>query len=206
MKRVVSTGPKLIAGLMLLLVSGSLIAAKPLPASYVKPGVDLSTYNKVLIRPLNMDNIEVLKPVWEQDNDEVWSFEPENAAAIQEWFMDAMLEEVEKKGGYPLVSQPDDDVIRIEVELLSITPYVKPGTPANDGKFKTQTLGSGDVVVSAEFRDSTTRELLILIEGERTIGTEYKKLSPENHTANIKGLFARWGKVIREGLDKAHNK
>jgi hypothetical protein len=191
---------------MLLLVSGSLIAAKPLPASYVKPGVDLSTYNKVLIRPLNMDNIEVLKPVWEQDNDEVWSFEPENAAAIQEWFMDAMLEEVEKKGGYPLVSQPDDDVIRIEVELLSITPYVKPGTPANDGKFKTQTLGSGDVVVSAEFRDSTTRELLILIEGERTIGTEYKKLSPENHTANIKGLFARWGKVIREGLDKAHNK
>ena len=206
MKRVVSTGPKLIVGLMLLLLSGSLFAAKPLPASYVKPGVDLSTYNKVLIKPLNMDNIEVLKPVWEQDNDDVWTFEPENVEAIQEWFMDAMQEEVEKKGGYPMVSQPDSDVMRIEVELLSITPYVKPGTPANDGKFKTQTLGSGDVVVSAEFRDSTTRELLILIEGERAIGTEYKKLSPENHTANIKGLFARWGKVIREGLDKAHNK
>ena len=206
MKRVVSTGPKLIVGLMLLLLSGSLFAAKPLPASYVKPGVDLSTYNKVLIKPLNMDNIEVLKPVWEQDNDDVWTFEPENVEAIQEWFMDAMQEEVEKKGGYPMVSQPDDDVIRVEVELLSITPYVKPGTPANDGKFKTQTLGSGDVVVSAEFRDSTTRELLILIEGERAIGTEYKKLSPENHTANIKGLFAKWGKVIRNGLDKAHNK
>lgn len=206
MKRVVSTGPKLIVGLMLLLLSGSLFAAKPLPASYVKPGVDLSTYEKVLIKPLNMDNIEVLKPVWEQDNDDVWSFEPEDVDAIQEWFMDAMQEEVEKKGGYPMVSQPAADVMRIEVELLSITPYVKPGTPANDGEFKTQTLGSGDVVVSAEFRDSKTRELLILIEGERTIGTEYKKLSPENHTANVKGLFARWGKVIREGLDKAHNK
>ena len=206
MKRVVSTGPKLIVGLMLLLVSGAVFAAKPLPASYVKPGVDLSTYDRVLIKPLNMDNIQVLKPVWEQDNDEVWSFEAGDVEAIQEWFLDAMVEEVEKKGGYPLVSEPDDDVMRIEVELLSITPYVKPGTPANDGKFKTQTLGSGDVVVSAEFRDSTTRELLILIEGERAIGTEYKKLSPENHTANIKGLFAKWGKVIREGLDKAHNK
>ena len=204
MKRVVSTGPKLIAGLMLLLVSGSLLAAKTLPASYVKPGIDLSTYSKVLIKPLNMDNIEVLKPIWEQDNDDVWSFEPESAEAIQEWFLDAMQEEVEEKGGYPLVSQPASDVMRIEVELLSNTPYVKPGTPANDGKFKTETLGSGDVVISAEFRDSTTRELLILVEGERQIGTEYKRLSVENHTDNIKSLFARWGKKIREALDKAH--
>ncbi|MFC1777259.1 DUF3313 family protein [Pseudomonadota bacterium] len=205
MKRVISTGPLLIAGLMLLLFCGTLIA-KTLPASYVKPGVDLSIYNKVLVKPLNMDNIEVLKPAWEQDNDDVWSFEPENRQAIQEWFMDAMQKELEAKGGYSMVSQPASDVMRIEVELLSITPYVKPGTMANDGKFKTQTLGSGDVVVSAEFRDSKTRELLILVEGERTIGTEYKKLSVENHTANVKGLFATWGKKVREALDKAHNK
>lgn len=205
MKRVISTGTMLITGLMLLLVSGTLVA-KNLPASYVKPGVDLSVYNKVLVRPLNMDNIEVLKPVWEQDNDDVWSFEPENAKAIQEWFMDAMQKELEVKGGYSMVSEPGSDVMRIEVEMLSITPYVKPGTPANDGKFKTSTLGSGDVVISAEFRDSKTRELLILVEGERTIGTEYKKLSPQNHIENIKSLFARWGMKIRESLDEAHGK
>ena len=204
MKRVFFTGSILITGLMLL-VSGTLMA-KTLPASYVKPGVDLSTYTKVMIRPLNIENIEVLKPAWEQDNDEEWSFEPEDVAAIQEWFMDAMQNELEKKGGYPLVSEPAADVMRIEVELLSITPYVKPGTPYNDGEYKIQTLGSGDVVVSAEFRDSSTRELLILIEGERTIGDKYKKLSPENHTKNVKGLFAKWGKVVREGLDKAHDK
>ena len=204
MKRVFFTGSILITGLMLL-VSGTLMA-KTLPASYVKPGVDLSTYTKVMVRPLNIENIEVLKPVWEQDTDEEWSFQPEDVAAIQEWFMDAMQNELEKKGGYPLVSEPAADVMRIEVELLSITPYVKPGTPYNDGEYKIQTLGSGDVVVSAEFRDSTTRELLILIEGERTIGDKYKKLSPENHTKNVKGLFAKWGKVVREGLDKAHDK
>jgi hypothetical protein len=83
---------------------------------------------------------------------------------------------------------------------------VKPGTSANDGKFKTSTLGSGDVVISAEFRDSKTRELLILVEGERAIGSEYKKLSPQNHIDNIKGLFARWGMKVREALDEAHNK
>ncbi len=205
MKRVISTGPMLIAGLMLLLVSSTLVA-KNLPASYVKQGVDLSVYNKVMVKPLNMDNIEVLKPAWEQDNDDVWSFEPENVKAIQEWFMDAMQKELEVKGGYAMVSQPASDVMRIEIEMLSITPYVKPGTPANDGNFKTSTLGSGDVVISAEFRDSKTRELLILVEGERAIGTEYKKLSPQNHVENIKGLFARWGMKVREALDQAHGK
>ncbi len=205
MKCVFSTGPKLIAGLILILVSGTLLA-KTLPASYVKPGIDLSTYTKVMVKPLNIENIEVLKPAWEQDNDEVWKLEIEDVEAIQEWFLDAMQNELETKGGYPLVAKPAADVIRIEVELLSITPYVKPGTPAKTDGFKTSTLGSGDVVVSAEFRDSTTRELLILIEGERTIGDRYKKLSPENHTKNVKGLFAKWGKVVREGLDKAHNK
>ena len=206
MKRVLSSAPKLIAGLMLVLFSSVLLAKNTLPASYVKPDIDLSVYNKVMVRPLNMANIEVLKPAWEQDNDEVWSFQPGTAEAIQEWFLDAMQNEIEIKGGYALVSQPADDVMRIEVELLSITPYVKPGTQASDGDFEVSTLGSGDVVVSAEFRDSTTRELLILIEGERTIGDKYRKLSPENHTKNVKGLFAKWGKVVREALDKAHNK
>ncbi len=51
-----------------------------------------------------------------------------------------------------------------------------------------------------------TRELLILVEGERTIGDEYKKLSRENHIANIKSLFATWGKKVRKALDKAHGK
>lgn len=206
MKSVFSTGPKLFTGLLLLLVSGSLLAQAAGPASYVKPGIDLSVYKRVLVKPLNIDNIEVLKPSWEQDNDEVWSFEPEDGQAIQEWFLDAMQNELETEGGYALVSEPDADVMRIEVELLSITPYLKPGTQGSDGEFEISTLGSGDVVVSAEFRDSTTRELLILIEGERTIGDKYREVSRENHTKNVKGLFAKWGKVIREALDKAHAK
>ena len=206
MNRVFSTGPKLIVGLILLLTSVSLMAQGNAPASYVKPGIDLSTYSKVMVKPLNMDNIEVLKPVWEQDDSDEWTLEIEDFKAIQEMFMDAMQKELESNGGYPMVSDPAADVLRIEVEILSITPYVKPGTPGNDGEFKIQTLGSGDLVFSAEFRNSETRELLILLEGERTIGDKYRKLSPENHMKNIKGLFEKWGKRVREALDEEHNK
>ena len=205
MKSVYTAGSKLITALLLVIVSSSLMAKNSIPASYVKPGIDLSAYTKVMVKPLNMDNIEVLKPAWEQGNDEVWSFDPEDRAAIQEWFLDAMQKELESNGGYALVADPGADVLRIEVELLSITPYVKPGTPHKDGDFETVTLGSGDVVISAEFRDSTTRELLILVEGERTIGEKYRDLSRENHIKNVKGMFAKWGKKTRQALDDAHN-
>lgn len=204
MKRVFSTGSKLVTGLMLLLVSGSVMAKTTIPATYVKDGIDLSAYNKVMVKPLSLDNIEVLKPSWEEGNDEIWAFNPENRSDIQKWFLDAMQQEIEINGGYKLVTASGNDVLRVEVEVLSITPYVKPGTRSSDSDHVISTLGSGDIVISAEFRDSKTRELLILIEGERTIGDKYRELSAENHTKNLKGMFTQWGKKVREALDKAH--
>jgi len=204
MKRVFSTGPKLITGLMLLLVTGAVMAKTTIPATYVKEGVDLSVYDKVMVKPLSLDNVEVLKPAWEDGNDDIWAFNPENRSAIQKWFLDAMQQEIGGNGGYPLVNASGDDVLRVEVEVLSITPYVKPGTQSSDSDHVISTLGSGDIVISAEFRDSKTRELLVLIEGERTIGEEYRELSKENHIKNLKDMFTQWGKKVREALDKAH--
>lgn len=200
-----TTGSKIVSGLILVLASGALMAGNN-PASYVKPDVDFSVYKRVMVRPLNMDSMEVLKPAWEQDSDEEWTANPENRPLVQELFIEAMKEELENKGGYPLVNEAAEDVMRIEAEILSVTPYVKPGTPFSDGKFEVYTLGSGDVAFSAEFRDSTTREMLILVEGERAIGDEYRELSRDNHIANIKSLFAQWGAKVRESLDKAHGK
>ncbi len=206
MKYVFSAGRKLVPGLMLLLFAGSLMAEPTIGANYVKPGADLSKYHKVMVIPLNIDNIEVLKPAWEQDNPEVWTFEHGTGTAVQKLFMDAMHKELEVKGGYPLVSKPGDDVLRIEVELLSITPYVKPGSQSGDEGHEVETLGSGELVVSAELRDSDTRELLVLVEGERKIGNEYKKLSRENHITNLSDLFSGWGVKIREALNEDHPK
>ena len=200
MNRVLYFGPRLFAGLVLLLVSGVIVAQTNNPAAYVKPGIDLTVYKKVMMKPLNMDNVEVLKPVWEQDNPEEWTLEIEGYKLIQELFMNAMKEELETKGGYKLVSDSATDVLRIEVEVLSLTPYVKPGT-GDDGDLVIETLGSGDLVFSAEFRDSVTRELLILVEGERPIGEKYRKPSIESHTKNLTTLFNRWGARVRESLD-----
>ncbi len=202
MMNVFSAGRKLIPGLMLVFFTGSLLAETTIPANYVKPGLDLSKYSKVLVKPLNIDNIEVLKPAWEQADPEVWTFEHGTGEAVQKLFMDAMHNELEVIGGYPLVSSSGDDVLRLEVEVLSITPYTKPGAQSGDEGYEVETLGSGELVISAEIRDSRTRELLVLVEGERAIGNEYKKLNRKNHIENLSNLFAGWGAKIREALNK----
>ena len=202
MINVISTGRKLATGLMLLLFAGSLMAASTIPATYVKPDLDLTKYKKVKVKPLDISNAEVLKPSWEQGNTEEWSFEAGVGEEIQKLFMDAMREQLEHVGGYPIVTESGPDVLRVEVEVLSITPYTKPGSKSGDEGHQIETLGSGDLVISAEFRDSQTRELLILVEGERAIGDEYRTLSPENHIDNLKGLFSAWGEKIAAALSE----
>jgi len=195
----------LIPALMILFFSGSLLAKDKIPAKYIKPDIDLAAYKKVQIRPLNLDDMLVLKPAWEQDNTEQWQLKIKEISTIQKLFMDAMQKELSASGSYKLVTTSAADVLLIEVEILTITPYVKPGTKNEDGGQTIETLGSGDLVFSAEFRDSKTRELLILVEGERTIGDKYKKLSRENHMKNVAGLFEKWGRKIRETLDNDRN-
>lgn len=202
MINVISTGHKLATGLMLLLFAGSLMAASTIPATYVKPDLDLTKYKKVKVKPLDISNAEVLKPSWEQGDTEEWSFEEGVGEEIQKLFMDAMREQLEHVGGYPIVTESGPDVLRVEVEVLSITPYTKPGSKSGDEGHQIETLGSGDLVISAEFRDSQTRELLILVEGERAIGDEYRTLSPENHIDNLKGLFSAWGEKIAAALSE----
>jgi len=194
----------------LVLASAALLAftaaamAAPEP-SYLRKDLDLGKYGRFQLRTLNMDNIQVLKPVWEDDPEE-WSFQPGDKEAVQQMFRDIMAQELSKDGGYPVVEERGDDVMTLEVEILSITPYVKPGTRGQSGGFVVETLGSGEVVVSAEFRDSVTRELLILLEGERPIGTEYREVSRENHEENIRQLFTTWGQRVRAAMDQAHGK
>ena len=177
-------------------------ARAPSGPNWVKPETDFSQYTKFRVMPLDISDVKVLKPVWEQDNPEEWEFTPGAGEAIQALYMDIISEELSKDGGYPVVANEGEDVLQLEVEFLSITPYVKPGTAADADKgFVISTLGSGDVVVSAELRDSVTGSLLMLVEGERKIGKEYKELSRENHIENLEATFRTWGRRLRGWLE-----
>ena len=163
-------------GVLLLLVSSVVIGQTPEPGlTWQRPDADFSKYSKIHIEPLDLSDVKVLKPTWEQHDLTEWTFTPRATETIQSMFMEVMSRELSKDAGFSVVDEEGEGVLQLEIEFLSITPYTKPGSSDADGHV-IQTLGSGDVVVSAELRDSRTGTLLFLVEGERKIGTEYREL------------------------------
>lgn len=198
---------KLIFGLAIMLFSSVALAEMGLlDPTWVRPDTDFSKYTKFLVKPLNLSNLTILKPPWAQDDPIEWELETMALEAIQDIFQAAMKEVLEADDGYLVVDKPGDDVLEVNVELLSIMPYVRPGSDGTDDGHEIVTLGSGEVTGTAELRDSTSRALLILLEGQKVAGKEYKQYTQENNIANLRGMFTAFAQRLRVAMDKVHGK
>jgi hypothetical protein len=198
---------KLVFGLATMLFSSVVIAGTdPLDPTWVRPDADFSKYNRFLVKPLNISDVKILRPPWAQDDPVEWKLETISLEAIQDIFLEAMKETLEADGGYSVVDKPGEDVLEVDVELLSIMPYVRPGSGDSDDGHEIVTLGSGEVTGKAELRDSTSRTLLILLEGERVAGEEYKQFTAENNIYNLRAMFTAFAKRLRVAMDKVHSK
>lgn len=174
--------------------------------TWVKEGVDWKRYSKFMVRPLEIDNVKVIKPAHAQDDPSEWTLEVQDLEAIQAIFRDVMNKVLSGNNGYPLVYVDGKDVLEVEVELLSVTPWLKPGGDESLEGYVVKTLGTGEVTGRAELRDSTTRELLLLIEGDKAMGQQYKEFTRENNTANIEAMFTRFATRLRNAMDEVHGK
>lgn len=196
---------KLLVSFCLLLLCGTVLAeSEPLDPTWVRPDTDFSKYNKFLVKPLNISDVKIVRPPWAQDDPIEWVLEPIAYETIQAIFLDAMNEGLESDGGYPVVYSAGEGVLEVAVELLSIMPYIRPGSEGESDGHQITTLGSGEVTGSVELRDSQTRSLLVLLEGERVVGEEYKQWTDENNIANLQNLFSNLAKRLRMALDRAH--
>ena len=85
-------------------------------------------------------------------------------------------------------------------------PYIRPGKRETTQGQTYVTLGSGEVSAKIELRSSESRELLLLLEGEKTVGTEYKDHTDANIVANLEGMFKRFATRLRNSMDRVHGK
>jgi hypothetical protein len=196
---------KLVLCFTLLMFSGLVFAEDTaLDPTWVRPDTDFSKYSKFLVKPLNISDVKIVRPPWAEDDPVEWTLETIAKDTIQAIFLDAMNEVLEADGGYPVVYSPGDDVLEVEVEILSIMPYVRPGSEGKDDEHEIITLGTGEITGAAELRDSQTRALLVLLEGERVVGKEYKQWTPENNVANLLEMFNAFATRLRTAMDKVH--
>jgi hypothetical protein len=125
---------------------------------------------------------------------------------MQALFRDVMKNVLEGNSGYPLVYTDGKDVLEVEVEILNIMPWLKPGSESEIEGHQVKTLGSGEITARVEIRDSETRELLLMIEGDKAIGEKYKQFTTDNNISNVQYMFTRFATRLRNSMDRVHGK
>jgi len=206
MKPVFLNRGKLLIGLFVLLFSTASFAEIQLEPTWVKDGVDWAKYSKFMVKPLNISDVKVIKPPYAEDDSSEWTLDIQDLEAMQALFRDVMKDVLSGNDGYPLVYADGKDVLEVEVEILNIMPWLKPGSGSEIDGHKVKTLGSGEITARVELRDSKTRELLFLIEGDKAIGEQYKSFTTKNNISNVQYMFTRFATRLRNSMDKVHGK
>lgn len=166
---------------------------------YVQEGGDLSRYNKVLIDNLGLADARVIAPPWYQDEDQgptKWQLTKKDIDWLRKSYRAAMKNEIETDGGYPVVTEIADDVLILDMEIITLMPYARKGE-------NVQVRGFGELKVQATLRDGMTSELLAIFEGSQEVGTEYQQNTRLNAENNLTALFEVWGSRLRAAMDES---
>jgi hypothetical protein len=206
MKSVLFNGAKLLTGLLVVMLSTAVSADSKLEPTWVKEGVNWEKYNRFLVRPLEIEDVAIVRPPWAEDDPQEWTLQIESLHGIQAIFRDTMNQTLTANDGYDVVYSAGPDVLEVEVEILSIMPWVRPGSGNTVDGMTVTTLGSGEMTASVELRDSKTRELLLLIEGDKAVGEQYQEFTQANNVANIENMFTAFAKRLRTAMDRVHGK
>ena len=206
MKSVFFSRGKLLAGLVAMVFSTASLADIQLEPTWVKPGVDWGQYSKFEVKPLNIDDVKVIKPPFAADDTSEWTLDIKDLEGMQAVFRDVMKSTLTGNDGYPVVYTEGKDVLEVEVEILNIMPWLKPGSGSKIDGHEVRTLGSGEITARVEIRDSRTRELLLMIEGEKAVGEQYQEFTRDNNVSNVKFMFTRFATRLRNSMDRVHGK
>lgn len=180
--------------------------------AYVDPNVDFSKYNRVLLLPLGVDNVEIKQPdssgSMTRNRNKNWELTDADKVKLQQAFRDAMLKQLADKGDYPIVTEPGDDVLTIQASLIGIAP----NAPKDDnlsrgaGRSRTYTEGAGSMAVMVAFGDSESGEVLGIMKDSRSSISNWGNNNSVSNMSDVRFIFNSWALSIRTGLDKVHGK
>lgn len=173
------------------------VSAKNFESAFVRPGLDFSLYNKLMVNELELafrtpDRSQNQFPLGE---DQKTRFRAEMAVAFGK--------ELGQLQNLELVTEPGPDVLDLNVRVQDIvagTPGTRVGAMGR-ASFALETVGQMTLVL--ELRDSESEEVLVRVFDRRAIEGA-AMLSGDNVISTWEGverLVARWASRARGGLD-----
>ena len=173
------------------------VTARNFEAAFVRPGVDFSNYNKLLVNELELafrtpDRSQNQFPLGE---DQKTRFRAAMAVAFGE--------ELGQLQNLDIVTEPGPDVLDLNVrvqDIVASSPGRRVGAVGR-ASFAIETVGEMTLVI--ELRDAESEEVLIRAFDRRAVEGA-AMLSGDSVISTWEGverLVARWASRVREGLD-----
>lgn len=178
------------------------IAIKGVDAAYVRKGADFKQYTKVMLDPVEVAFDKNWDPKRVASNLSLSSEERERIRTDgAELFMEVFKKELEKDGGYPLVSTAAPDVMRLSTALVDV--YITAPDTMTPGRSRTYVMEAGRATLIAEVRDSESGAILGRLFDHRAAtntGSPQWAGSVQN-SVEARRMFTSWATLLRERLD-----
>ena len=182
------------------------VKAKRMDAAFLLPGADFRPYVKVIIDPTqvafqkdwlkdtNRSRPRLTSQITEQDAAEI-------LAAARSNF-DDIFHEAFTKAGYPVVTAPAPDVMRVSTAVINL--YLNAPDPMTAGRSRTYTANAGEATLVMEVRDSQTGALLArVVDRRETLQNPTPQLANRvTNTSDFRLLFKDWAGITVKGVQQ----
>jgi hypothetical protein len=176
---------------------------KAVDAVFRRPDARMSTYSKVLLRPITVqfakdwdpkDSGSALYKMHEPDRDKIKS-------ELADAFAEVFRRELEK-GGYPIVAEPAEDVVELQAAIVNL--YVTAPDVSMDvaGRSKVYASDAGHMSLIMQLHDSVTGQLLARAYDHRNSGGDsWQWTNSVTNTSEAKRIIGTWARELREAFD-----
>lgn len=176
-------------------------------AAYVKPGVDFSGYDRLMI----LEAYVAFKKNWvrEQQRSSIHRVTNRDVERMKremaELFREVFVEELETKGGYPVVDGADTDVLLLRPAIIDLD--VTAPDLDRAGRSYNFAASAGAATLFLELYDSVSGEILARVLDRQAAHDAGRIMSWSNRVTNraaAERVLAGWAGLLRERLDAVH--
>jgi len=173
-----------------------------LDAVWIKPSIDLSKYDKLLIEGTGIQYRVVDPKNRYKRNANEFPLDEDQKARIKIAVGEALLGEIKKSEYFTIVDAPGNGVLRIKLGLADVVSRVPPQRGVRSD-FYISNLGEAMLVM--EYSDSRTNEVLARATDRRAVEPAIvMESSPATNLSEVRRAARVWGTQIRNGLDELH--
>lgn len=178
---------------------------KGLDQVYVRPGVSLAGYKRIMVDPVDVAFARSWDPnagtpglprVKASDRERI-------RADVARLVRDQFIRDIEKHGGYPVVDQPAADVLRVTARIQDL--YITAPDTLDSARDRTYVRSAGEMTLVAELRDSETGQLLARAVDRRVDPDSYpmELATSVSNSAAARQAVSAWTRILRDRLDAA---